>query len=97
MIDRSIHVCYIAYYFTVFKHTTVAFICPKGENIKIERITDKRKCEIHWHESIGENIIENFTYVLLTNAQNIKSFEQYSYFESNELRNTINLNVTDNK
>lgn len=47
MIDRSIHVCYIAYYFTVFKHTTVAFICPKGENIKIERITDKRKCEIH--------------------------------------------------
>lgn len=51
----------------------------------------------YWHERIGENIIENFTYFLLTNAQNIKSFEQYSYFESNELRNTIYLKVTDNK
>lgn len=47
MIDRSIHVCYIAYYFTVFKHTTVAFMCPKGKKIKIEHINDKRKCEIH--------------------------------------------------
>lgn len=72
-------------------------MCPKGRNIKTEHINDKRKCEILWHESIGENIIENFTYVLLTNAQNIKSFEQYSYFESNELRNTIYLKVTDNK
>lgn len=46
---------------------------------------------------LGENIHEKLTDVLLTNTQNIKSFEQYSYFETNKLRNTMNLKVTDNK
>lgn len=40
----------------------------KGKNIKIEYINDKCKCEIYWYESIGENIIENFIYVLLINV-----------------------------
>lgn len=46
---------------------------------------------------LGENIHEKLTAVLLTNTQNIKSFERYSYFETNEPRNTMNLKVTDNK
>lgn len=42
---------------------------------------------------LGENIHEKLTAVLLTNTKNIK----YSYFETNEPRNTMNLKVTDNK
>lgn len=68
MIDRLIYVCYIVYYFIVFKYIIVVFICLKGKNIKIEYINDKCKCEIYWYESIGENIIENFIYVLLINV-----------------------------
>lgn len=68
MIDRLIYVCYIVYYFIVFKYIIVVFMCLKGRNIKIEYINDKCKCEIYWYESIGENIIENFIYVLLINV-----------------------------
>lgn len=46
MIDRLIYVCYIVYYFIVFKYIIVVFMCLKGRNIKIEYINDKCKCEI---------------------------------------------------
>lgn len=66
----------------------------KGLNIKIKYINISVK---FIDLKLGENIHKKLTDVLLINTQNIKSFEQYSYFETNELRNTMNLKVTDDK
>lgn len=69
-------------------------LCAQRQNIKTEYLNVTVKLI---DLKLGENIHEKLTAVLLTNTQNIKSFERYSYFETNEPRNTMNLKVTNNK